>query len=160
MTVEALNEGEWFTGPAWLGETENARPRVPEKLQFSNQGDPEAVMQAAVREPAFEWERFSSFKHMVRVLSYCLILKKKQSEGILTIEELNTTKLTLLLLGGKYREAYEKVSKRQPLSSSIEQIIAVSGQKLVATTTRPAAEFLLQINVQYYCQQSIMLSSS
>ena len=31
MTVEAINESEWLTGPAWLGETETAWPRAPEK---------------------------------------------------------------------------------------------------------------------------------
>ena len=72
MTVEALKESEWLTGPGWLTETEDAWPKAPEKLQFSNQEEQEAIMEAAVMEPAFEWERFGSFKKKIRVLSYCL----------------------------------------------------------------------------------------
>ena len=33
MTVEALKESEWLTGPAWLTETGDAWPKAPEKLQ-------------------------------------------------------------------------------------------------------------------------------
>ena len=56
MTVEALKESEWLTGPAWLTETEDAWPKAPEKLQFSIREEPELVMGAAVMvmEPAFE----------------------------------------------------------------------------------------------------------
>ena len=72
MTVEARKENEWLTGPAWLTEREDAWPKAPEKLQFSIQEEQEPVMEAAVMEPAFEWERFGSFKKMIRVLSYCL----------------------------------------------------------------------------------------
>ena len=35
MTVEALNESEWLTGPAWLTETEDVWPKAPEKLQLA-----------------------------------------------------------------------------------------------------------------------------
>ena len=79
MTVEALKESEWLTGPAWLTETEDAWPNTPEKLQFSIQEEQEPVLEAAVMEPAFEWERFGSFKKMIRVLSYCLRWKKMNS---------------------------------------------------------------------------------
>ena len=61
-TVEALNENEWLTGPAWLSETEDSWPKEPEKLQFSIQEEQEPVMEAAAMEPAFEWERLGSFK--------------------------------------------------------------------------------------------------
>ena len=54
MTVEALKESEWLTGPAWLTETEDAWPKAPERLQFSIREEPEPVMEAAVMEPAFE----------------------------------------------------------------------------------------------------------
>ena len=96
MTVEALNESEWLTGPAWLTETEDAWPKAPEKLQFSIQEEQEPVMEAAVMEPAFEWERFGSFKKMIRMLSYCLRWKKRNSGEILTVEELNAAKLAIL----------------------------------------------------------------
>ena len=46
MTVEALKESEWLTGPAWLTETEDAWPKAPEKLQFSIQEEQEPVMEA------------------------------------------------------------------------------------------------------------------
>ena len=64
MTVEALKESEWLTGPAWLTETEDAWPKAPENLnlQFSLREEPEPVMEAAVMEQAFKWERFGSFK--------------------------------------------------------------------------------------------------
>ena len=77
MKVEALKESEWLTGPAWLTETEAAWPKAPEKLQFSIREEPEPVMEAAVMEPAFKWERFGSFKKVIRVLSYCLRWRKK-----------------------------------------------------------------------------------
>ena len=79
-TVEALKEGEWRTGPAWLTKTEDAWPKAPEKLQFSFQEEQEPVMEAAVMEPAFEWESFVSLKKMIRVLSYCLTWRKKNLE--------------------------------------------------------------------------------
>ena len=120
MTVEALKESEWLTGPAWLTETEDAWPKAPEKLQFSIREDPEPVMEAAVMEPPFEWERFSSFKKMIRVLSYCLRWRKRKSEGILTVEELNAAKLAVLKRCQKesFHDAYEKIYKGQPLSAS------------------------------------------
>ena len=68
MTVEALKESEWLTGPVWLTETEDAWPKAPEKLLFSIREEPEPVMAAAVMEPGFKWERFGSFKKMIRVL--------------------------------------------------------------------------------------------
>ena len=96
MTVEALRENEWLTGPAWLTETEEAWPMVPENLQFSFRDEPEPAIETAVMVPALEWERFSSFKKMIRVLSYCLRWRKKKSKGNLTVEELNAAKLTIL----------------------------------------------------------------
>ena len=117
MTVEALKESEWLTGPAWLTETEDAWPKAPEKLQFSIREEPEPVMEAALMEPAFEWERFSSFKKMIRVLSYCFRWRKTKSEGILTVEELNAAKLAVLNRCQK-ESAYEKIYKEQPLSAS------------------------------------------
>ena len=95
MTVEALKESEWLTGPAWLTKIEDAWPRAPEKLQFCIQEEQEPLMEAAVMEPAFEWERFGSFKKMIRVLSFCLRWKKRNSGEILTVEELNAAKLAI-----------------------------------------------------------------
>ena len=120
MTVEALKESECLTEPAWLTETEDAWPKPPEGLQFSIREDPEPVMEAAVMEPPFEWERFSSFKKMMRVLSYCLRWRKKKSEGILTVEELNAAKLAVLkrCQQESFHDAYEKIYKGQPLSAS------------------------------------------
>ena len=120
LTVEALKESEWLTGPAWLTETENAWPKAPEKLQFSIQEAQEPVMEAAVMEPGFEWERFGSFKKMIRVLSYCLRWKKRNSGEILTVEELNAAKLAILKRCQKesFHDASEKISKRQPLPAS------------------------------------------
>ena len=77
MTVEALKESEWLTGPAWLTETEDTWPKAPGMLKFSIREEPEPVMEAAVMEPAFKWENFGSFKKMIRVLSYCLRWRKK-----------------------------------------------------------------------------------
>ena len=54
MTVEALKESEWLTGPSWLTETEDVWPKAPEKVQFSIQEEQEPVMEAAVMEPPFE----------------------------------------------------------------------------------------------------------
>ena len=62
MTVDALKESEMLTKPEWLSETENLWPRPPEKLQFTIQEGPEPVMEAAVTDPAIEWERFISYK--------------------------------------------------------------------------------------------------
>ena len=113
LTVEALNESEWLTGPAWL-------TKAPEKMRFSIQKEQEPVMEAAVMEPAFEWERFGSFKKMIRVLLYCLRWKKKNSGEILSVEELNAAKLAILKRSHKERfhDAYEKISKGQPLPAS------------------------------------------
>ena len=80
MTVEVLKGNEWLTGPAWSTETEDAWRKAPEKLQFSIREEPEPVMEVAVMEPAFKWERFGSFKKTIRVLSYCLRWRKKKSE--------------------------------------------------------------------------------
>ena len=77
MTVEALKKSEWLTGLAWLTEREDAWTRAREKLQFSIQEEQEQVMEAAVMEPALEWERFVYFKKMIRVLPYCLRWKKE-----------------------------------------------------------------------------------
>ena len=120
MTVEALKESEWHTGPAWLTETEDAWPKAPEKLQFSIQEEQEPVMEAAVMDPAFEWERFGSFKKMIRALSYCLRWKKRNSGEILTIEVLNAAKLAILKRCQKesFHDAYENISKGQPLPAS------------------------------------------
>ena len=114
MTVEALKESEWITGPAWLTETEDAWPKVLEKLQFSIREEPEPVMEAAVMEPAFKWESFGSFKKMIRVLSYCLRRRKKKSEGSQTVEELNAAKLAILKRCQKvsFRDAYGKIIQR------------------------------------------------
>ena len=112
MTVEALKESEWHTGPAWLTETEDVWPKAPEKLQFSIQEEQEPVMEAAVMEPAFEWERFGSFKKMIRALSYCLRWKKRNSGEILTGEVLNAAKLAILKRCQKesFHDAYENIS--------------------------------------------------
>ena len=120
MTVEALKENEWLTGPVWLTETEDAWPKVPEKLQFSNREEPEPVMEAAVMEPAFKWERFGSFKKMILVLSYCLRWRKKKSKGNLTVEELTAAKLAILkrCQQESFQNVYEKISKGQTLSAS------------------------------------------
>ena len=120
MTVEALKESEWLTGPAWLTETEDAWPKAPEKLQLSIREVTEPVMEAAVMNPAFKWESFGPFKKMIRVLSYCLRWRKKKSEGILKVEELNAAKLAILKRCQKesFHDAYEKISKGQPLSAS------------------------------------------
>ena len=88
MAVEALKESEWLTEGAW--------PKAPEKMQFSIQEEQEPVMEAAVMEPSFEWERFGSFKKMIRLLSYCLRWKKRTSGEMLTVEELNAAKLAIL----------------------------------------------------------------
>ena len=119
-TVEALKENEWLTGPAWLTETEDAWPKAPERLQFSIREEPDPDMEAAVMEPAFEWERFGSFKRMIRVFSYCLRWKKKSSGEILTVEELNAAKLAILNCCQResFHDAYKKISKGQPLSAS------------------------------------------
>ena len=119
MTVEALKESEWLTGPAWLTETEDAWPKAPERLQFSIREEPEPVMEAAVMEDAFEWERFGSFKRMIRVFSYCLRWKKRNSGEILTVEELNAAKLAILKRQKEsFHDAYEKIAKGQPLPAS------------------------------------------
>ena len=112
MTVEALKESEWLTGPAWLTERE-----APEKLRFSIQEEQEPVMEAAVIEPAFEWDIFGSFKKMIRVLSYCLRWKKTISGEILTVEELNAAKQAVLKRCQKesFHDSYEKIYKGQPL---------------------------------------------
>ena len=113
MTVEALKESEWLAGPAWLTETEDAWPKAPEKLQFSIQEEQEPFMEAAVMEPAFEWKRFGSFKKMIRVFSYCLRWKKRNSGKILTVEELNAAKLAVLKRCQKesFHDSYEKIYK-------------------------------------------------
>ena len=120
MIVEALKESEWLTGRAWLTETEDAWPKAPEKLRFSIQEEQEPVMDAAVMEPSFEWERFGSFKKMIRVLSYCLRWKNRNSGEILTVEELNAAKLAILkrCQKEKFHDAYEKIFKGQPLPAS------------------------------------------
>ena len=120
MTVEALKESEWLTRRVWLTETEDAWPKAPERLQFSIREEPEPVKEAAAMEPAFEWERFRSFKRMIRVFSYCLRWKKKSSGEILTVEELNAAKLAILKRCRKeiFHDSYEKISKGQPLSAS------------------------------------------
>ena len=71
-------------------------------------------------EPAIKWERFVSFKKMIRVLSYCLRWRKKKSAGILTVEELTAAKLAVLKRCQKesFHDAYEKIYKGQPLSAS------------------------------------------
>ena len=122
MTIEALKKNQWLTGPTWITETENAWPKVPEKLQFSFQEEPEPVMEVAVMEPAFKWERSGAFEKMIRVLSYCLRSKKTKSERILTVEELNAAKLELLKRCQKecFHDAYEEISKGQPLSDSVQ----------------------------------------
>ena len=78
-------------------------------------------MEASVMEPAFKWERVSSFKKMIRVLSYCQKLKKKKSEGILAVEELKTAKMAVLKRCQKesFHDVYQdsKISKEQPLST-------------------------------------------
>ena len=73
-------------------------------------------------EPAFEWERFGSFKKMIRVLSYCLRWKKRNYGEILTVENFNAAKLAILKRCQKesFHDAYEKLSKGQPLPASIE----------------------------------------
>ena len=120
MTVEALEESELLTGPAWLTETEDAWPKAPEKFQFSIQEEQEPVTEAAVMKPAFDWERFGSFKKMILVLSCCLRWKKRNSGELLTIEELNAAKLSILKPSQKesFHDAYEKISKGQPLPAS------------------------------------------
>ena len=77
-------------------------------------------MEAAVMEPPFKWERLRSFKKMIRVLSYCLRWRKKKSEGILAVEELNAAKLAILkrCQQESFHDAYEKIYKGQPLSAS------------------------------------------
>ena len=89
------------------------------KVQFSVRGEPEPVMGAAVLEPAFKWERFRSSKKVIRKLSYCLRWRKKKSEGTLAVREINATKLAILkhCQQENFHDAYEKISKGQPLSA-------------------------------------------
>ena len=120
MTVETLKESEWLTGPAWLTDTEDAWPKAQKKLQFSIREELDPVMEAAGIEPTFKWERLGSFKKMIRVLSYCLRWRKRQSEGILTVEDLNAAKLAILKRCQKesFNDAYKKISKGHPLTTS------------------------------------------
>ena len=87
MTVEALRER--VSGSQGRRGSPKQRagawPKAPEKLQFSLQEEQEPVMEAAVTEPAFEWERFGSFTKMIPVLSYCLRWKKRTIEEILIV---------------------------------------------------------------------------
>ena len=55
-----------------------------------------------------------------RVLSYCLRWRKRQSEGILTVEDLNAAKLAILKRCQKesFHDAYKKISKGHPLTTS------------------------------------------
>ena len=77
-------------------------------------------MEAVVIESPFKLEKFSSFKKIIRKLSYCLRWRKKTFEGILTVEELNAAKLAILKRCEKenFYDAYEKISKGQPLYAS------------------------------------------
>ena len=77
-------------------------------------------MEAAVKEPAFEWERFGSFKKMIRVLSCCLRWRKRKSGEILTVEELNAAKLAVLKRCQKesFHDAYDKINEGQLLLAS------------------------------------------
>ena len=56
---------------------------------------------------------------MIRVLSYCLRWRKKKSEGVLAVGELNAAKLAILkrCQQESFHDAYE-ISKGQPLSAS------------------------------------------
>ena len=149
MTVEALKESGWLREPVWLSMTEVAWPKVPEKLQFSVQEEPEPFMEAVVMEPPFQWERFSSFKKMIRVLSYCLRWKENNSGGNLTVDELNAAELAILKHCPKenFHDAYEKISKGQPLSASdqLNKLLPFLDKKGIAANTRQTAAFKVKL---------------
>ena len=78
----------------------------------SIQEEQEPVMDAAVMEPAFEWERFGSFKKMKKT--------SNKNSMFLFKKELNEAKLAILKRCQKesFHDAYENISKGQPLPAS------------------------------------------
>ena len=77
-------------------------------------------MEDAVLDPAFEWERLSSSRK-IRVLSYWLRWRKRESQVMLTVEDLNTAKQAVFKRcqnKKSFQDVCKKISKGQPLSSS------------------------------------------
>ena len=76
-TVRELEESEWFTGPAWLREKEDACPQTSPQLFQQKTEDIEQVFEVVSDEKDIEWEKFGSFQKMTRIFAYCLQWKSE-----------------------------------------------------------------------------------
>ena len=61
-SVLELEKSEWFTGPAWLREKEDARPQTSPQLFQQKTDDMEQVFEVVSEEKDIDWEKFSSLE--------------------------------------------------------------------------------------------------
>ena len=83
-----LEKSEWFTGPAWLRDKEEARPQTSPQLFQQKTEDIEQFFEDVSEETDIDWEKFGSFRRMTRIFAFCLLLKSKIKGKVVKTEEL------------------------------------------------------------------------
>ena len=78
-SVNELGKSEWFTGPAWPREKEDAWPRTSPQLFQQKTEDIEQVFGVMSEETDIDWE--------TRIFAYCLRFKKKTKGKVVMTEE-------------------------------------------------------------------------
>ena len=76
-SVLELEKNEWFTGPAWLREKEDAWPQTSPQLFQQKTDDMEQVYEVVSEDKNIEWVKFGFFRKMTRIFAYCLRFQSK-----------------------------------------------------------------------------------
>ncbi|XP_075261712.1 uncharacterized protein LOC142353364 [Convolutriloba macropyga] len=102
INIEELWQSEWFTGPAWLRESEENWPKeIPLVLASDDDVHPSVfVNEATESELTVEWNRFSSFNRLVNSVAYILrfIWRVRPTSLLLSVEERENAKRTIFNL--------------------------------------------------------------
>ena len=104
-SVRELEESEWFTGPAWLREMEDAWPQTTPQLFQQKLDDFEQVFEVVSEEKDIDWEKFSSFRRMTRIFTYCLRFQSKIKGKVVTTEKLQ--QVIQMLLRKRQTESFD-----------------------------------------------------
>ena len=119
-SVHELEKSEWFTGPAWLQEKEDAWPQTSPQLFQQKTEDIEQVFEVVSEEKDIDWEKFGSFRRTTRIFAYCLRFKSKSKRKVVITEEMQQV-IQLLLRKSQmesFGPAYQALAAGKPMAAS------------------------------------------
>ena len=119
-SVHELEKSEWFTGPAWLREKEDACPQTSPQLFQQKTEDIEQVFEVVSEEKDIDWEKFGSFRRMTRIFAYCLRFGSKIKGKVVKPEEMRQV-IRLLLKKSQmesFGQTYQALAAGKPMAAS------------------------------------------